>query len=486
MKDGLFKKFLAFSYGNWLGLIIGFVTTMVTTRLLATEAFGRASMFTLAINIIMIFIMFGADQAFIRYFYEVKEEQRGRLLYRTMRTPAIAVLVVSVILLIFREKVSVLLFDENNTIAVIMIVLGIIAQLADRFSRLVVRMQQKGGLYSFLEVTLKILSFGTLVGFYYLLGPSYEIIIYSTVVSLLLVSMIAIFKEKDFWFIKKGESLSHSYNQNKILRFGIPFMVTSLITWLFESFDKIAIRTWSTLDELGLYSAAFKIVALVHVFQITFNNFWTPVCYEHYQKKPEDKEFYARMMRVISLGMFTVGIGSIAGKDIIIAFLGSDYRPAANIMPFLIFMPMLHTISETTVMGINFMKKPKWHIFIAATACISNIIGNAILVPRFGAIGAAFSTAVAYVVFFTLRTTISNKYYPVKQNLVQFYFMLSLIFAYATFSIFTKSILLNMSIGIGLFLFMLLLYKKDTKDGMAYLKKFIESKKIKGKSNSED
>lgn len=470
MKDGLFKKFLAFSYGNWLGLIIGFGTTMVTTRLLATEDFGRASMFTLAVNIIMIFIMFGSDQAFIRYFYEVKKEQRGRLLYRTMKTPVISVMITAAILLIFRESISELLFDEKNPMAVVMLVIGITAQLGDRFSRLVIRMQQKGALYSFLEVLLKIISFVSLIGFYYLLGPSYEIIIYSTVISLLAIFAIAVFKEKKFWFVRTGEALADTYSRRRILRFGMPFMVTSLITWLFESFDKIAIRSWSTLDELGLYSAAFKIVALVHVFQITFNNFWTPVCYEHFQKKPEDTEFYARMMRVISLGMFTVGIGSIAGKDIIIAFLGSDYRAAANIMPYLIFMPMLHTISETTVMGINFMKKPKWHIFIAGTSCVSNIIGNAILVPEYGAIGAAVSTAIAYVIFFTLRTVISNRFYPVKQNLLQFYFMLALIFAYATFSIYTGSILLNMGAGFALFLFMLLLYKRDTKDGIAYIR----------------
>jgi len=479
LKDSLFKKFLAFSYGNWLGLIIGFGTTMVTTRLLATEDFGRASMFTLAVNIIMIFIMFGSDQAFIRYFYEVKEEQRGRLLYRTMKTPIISVLVTAVILLVFRNQISEMLFEEKNPTAVVMLVIGITAQLGDRFSRLVIRMQQKGALYSFLEVLLKVISFASLLGFYYLLGPSYEIIIYSTVVSLLLIFGIAVLKEKTFWFRKTGEPLEQRYSRRRILRFGMPFMVTSLITWLFESFDKIAIRSWSTLDELGLYSAAFKIVALVHVFQITFNNFWTPVCYEHFQKKPEDKEFYARMMRVISLGMFTVGIGSIAGKDIIISFLGRDYRDAANIMPYLIFMPMLHTISETTVMGINFMKKPKWHIFIAGTACVSNIIGNAILVPEFGAIGAAISTAIAYVIFFTLRTVISNMLYPVKLNLVQFYFMLALIFAYATFSIYTTSILLNMGVGIILFLFMLLLYKKETLEGIAYVRGIDISKVLK-------
>ena len=29
MKDNLLKKFISFSYGSWIGLIIGFITTLI-------------------------------------------------------------------------------------------------------------------------------------------------------------------------------------------------------------------------------------------------------------------------------------------------------------------------------------------------------------------------------------------------------------------------------------------------------------------------
>ena len=54
----LLKKFLSFSYGSWIGIIIGIVSTPVITRLLTPEDFGKASMFTLALNILMVFVMF--------------------------------------------------------------------------------------------------------------------------------------------------------------------------------------------------------------------------------------------------------------------------------------------------------------------------------------------------------------------------------------------------------------------------------------------
>ncbi|TKH00449.1 lipopolysaccharide biosynthesis protein, partial [Peribacillus simplex] len=101
--------------------------------------------------------------------------------------------------------------------------------------------------------------------------------------------------------------------------------------------------------------------------------------------------------------------------------LGPEYQEASKILPFLVFMPLMYTISETTVLGINFYKKPKWHIVIAGVSCICNIIGNWVLVPQFGGLGAALSTAFSFIVFFMLRTHISLKYYKVNYGLGKLY-----------------------------------------------------------------
>ena len=75
MKENLLKKFLLFSYGSWIGLVISLLGTIITTRILLPEDFGRASMFTLALNIAMLFILLGMDQSFVRFFYEEDEEK---------------------------------------------------------------------------------------------------------------------------------------------------------------------------------------------------------------------------------------------------------------------------------------------------------------------------------------------------------------------------------------------------------------------------
>lgn len=461
MKDNLLKKFLEFSYGSWIGLIIGLGSTMITTRILSPDDFGKASMFTLTINICMILIIFGTDQSFVRFFYEEEEKNRGGLLFNCLNVPIVILILVVFFIIIFKRQITVFLFNEESLVIALILAVGIITQVLNRYGILIIRMQQKGNLFSIIQILNKVLNFMFILLLYLILGSQYQIIIYSFVITSVILTIISIVYEKKYWKSINFTKNNLKHGKVEILKYAYPLVFTTLITWLFESFDKIAIKQWSSFNELGVYSAAYKIVALLIVVQSSFTTFWTPVCYETYEKNPENKDFYKKMFRIVSFVMFSIAILCIAGKDIIVALLGTEYREASKIMPFLVFMPIMYTLSETTVIGINFYKKPRWHIFIASISCLVNILGNWMLVPRYGAIGASIATALSYVVFFSLRTFISLKYYKVRYGLKKTYIMIFIILLYAVYSIKNVNFLMDMLVGMGILLFMCLFYYKD-------------------------
>lgn len=475
MKDNLFRKFLSFSYGSGVGLIIGLFTTMIITRILSPEDFGKFSMFTLATSVCMIFVIFGTDQAFVRFYYEEKEENRGELLYNCFKTPVGVALVTSFVILLFYKPISVFLFEEEKFEIMLMLVFLIVIQAIYRYAVLVIRMQQKGHLFSLLEILNRLFQFVFIILLYFLLGASYEIVIYSTVITYIILTVVSIIYEREFWDYKNISSKKLKHSKVEILKYSYPLVLTTLITWLFQSIDKVALRHWSDFQELGLYAAAFKIVALLSVVQIGFSTFWTPVCYERFEKNPHDKNFYARMSKIVAISMFLIAIITISFKDIIILLLGEGYGEAANIMPFLVFMPLMYTLSETTVIGINFYKKPKWHILIAVVSCVTNVIGNFYLVPLYGAIGAAISTAFSYVVFFSMRTSISLKYYKVNYGLKRAYFMFFIIALFAMYSSYNEILIKNLIAGIISLLVLIVLYHKEL---LSLYRKYNEGKKL--------
>lgn len=470
MDNVLFKKFLTYFYGSGIGLIIGLITTMISTRLLLPEEFGKASMFILAVQMMMIFLVFGTDQAFVRFFYEEKTESRNRLLLNTLKFPLVLSGFVLLLLFLFRKHILLFLFDEVNMLIFWVLVSSIIFHVIYRFSLLVIRMQHKAHIYSLIEVLHKLLNLGLLTLLYFLIGARYEILIFSTAITLVIVTVTSVFFEKKFWAIPIKTNVKVKHSQRDIFKFSYPLVLTTLITWLFESFDKIAIRQWSNFEEVGLYTAAFRIVALLTVGQAAFSTFWAPVCYEHFEKNSTDVDFFSKTSKLVGFAMFVIAVLTILFKDIIIMLLGPEYSKAATIMPFLIFMPLMYTLSETTVIGINFFKKTKWHILIASVPCIVNIIGNFLLVPLFGAAGAAASTGLSYVLFFMLRTHLSLKYYQVDYGLKRIYFLIACTVIYALQnSIFPHHFLTYMA-GIVLLAVISFLYKYEISQLIVFFK----------------
>lgn len=106
---------------------------------------------------------------------------------------------------------------------------------------------------------------------------------------------------------------------------------------------------------------------------------------------------------------FTLGNFVLLSNNFLILLLGKKFYPALYIMPMLVFIPIMYVLSETTVIGINFKKKTKYFLYISFIVLIINLVGNLILVPLFGARGAAISTGISYIIFFSLRTYFSTK-----------------------------------------------------------------------------
>lgn len=461
MRDNLIKKFFNFSYGSWIGLLLGLLTTMLTTRLLSPDAYGIMSMFDLFLQIGLIISIFGTDQSFVRFFYEEEPSKRGALLLNSIRLPFIVSVLIVGLLFIFNKHLTIFLVGEEDYKLVIWLSLGIFAQLFFRYAQLVIRMQQNGHMYSILLILQRAFNILFVLLFFYTIGARYEVLIFSKVITLILLVLIAVYNGKSFWSISNIKIKGVKHSQSEIIRFGAPFVLTIFITWLFESFDKIALRQWSDFNEIGIYSAAMRLVALVLVVKQTFSSFWVPVAYERFEKNPEDKKFFRDVSTIVAYSMFLIATVSIAGKDIFVLLLGSEYKEAAFIMPLLVFIPVLYTISETTIIGINFYKKTKWHIVIALISCVSNIIGNLLLVPNYGAFGASLSTAISYIIFFSLRTYISKKFYNVSYPLFRIYLMIIVLFFYAISSVFITNNLVNIVLSIVLICALNLLFYRD-------------------------
>ena len=429
------KHFMVIGGGTLLNMIVGFITTPIITRIVGTDEYGQYSIFTMYTSIALMVLCMGLDQALIRFYYhDTSTDYQKTILKKCWQLPVIICITLGLILnLLCYTGIVQMEFDN---FVVTMMTVCVLFQILNRLDLILLRVSYKTNLYSMLQVGYKVGFAGlVLIGAFVFRQNYFYIMVVATVISYIGVTVAGILAQKNlwnFWNIKE----KHEINNKELYMYAFPFIISMGITTFFQAIDKISLNYYCTYSDVGIYSSAMTLVHIFAIIQTTFNALWAPMATEHYEKAPDDKEFHQRGNRIITLVMFFIGLSLILIKDVFALLLGADYREAAYILPFLIFNPIMYTISETTVVGIVFMKKSKMHIVIASLACIVNIVGNTLLVPVYGCRGAAISTGIAYIIFYVARTLIANHYYPVKWGLTRFWIITIVSLVYAWYNTF--------------------------------------------------
>ncbi len=464
--------FLTISFGTVINIVLGLLITPIITRLVSTEDYGRFSIFNMYTNIATMVLCMGLDQALVRFFYAREEKEYKQGLFRFCLIFPMSVTLVVSLFFIITDRSGFCRIEFSGAV-LLMLCINIMAAICGRIVALILRATYQSKLYVVCQITGKVVYTGVIL---LILGlfriRNFQSLVFSVVCSTISVAVIAMYYSFDYWTFQPCGTL---IKRREILQYSFPFILSMGVTTIFEAADKLSLQYLSTYKELGIYSSAMSIIHIFAIVQSAFNILWAPMQTEHYIKNPNDTSFIQRGNSYITILMFWVGFNLVLFKDIFVLILGKEYRGASYILPFLIFHPIMYTISETTCSGIEKSKKSYLNIFVALGACIVNILGNCIFVPMYGGRGAAISTGVSYIVFFMIRTIFSNRYYYIDYHLKK---LCILIITTVMFSWFCTFYNFNF-ITIGLYMInsmlLVVLYKAEIRElisiGKEYMKK---------------
>lgn len=435
-KNGFLKQFTIIGGGTFFNLLLGLFSTPVITRIVAPSEYGQLSIFTMYSGIALMVLCMGLDQAVVRYYYEKENlKYKQALLFRCIVIPIIASLIITIIVMAM-SLFHIVNFEFDSLIMFFLCVFTF-DQVIYRFSLLIVRLERNVKLFSLLQILQKLIYIIVALGLCYTIKENYLLLlVIATVVSYFVCMVVSIIAKKSMWNFKTVDVSNCTVSMSELMKYSVPFILSMGVTTLFQAIDKISLNYYCTYTEVGIYSSTMTLVHIFAIVQTAFNTLWAPMSVEHYTKYPEDTQFHKSANQIITVVMFFLGISLILVKEIFAILLGSKYREAAYILPFLIFNPIMYTISETTVAGLVFKKKSNLQVLVAVGACVTNIIGNSILVPQIGCQGAAISTGISYIVFYLLRTLLGMRYYYVDFKVTRFCMLTMIVSFYAFYNTF--------------------------------------------------
>ncbi len=454
MNDFL-RKLMGFSIGPILAALLSIIIIPVTTYFILPSEFGKSSLFSTVQSILVAVSYLGLDQAFVVYYYD--ESNKVKLYTNSIILPLIVIVISFLVLPLFIGDISFMLFNSSEYHAVIIGLFSMVPFIViSKFVLLSLRMENKALEYSLASILVNFATFIITLIFVLFIRRDFLAIVYSAIIGQILASIILIVVYRKY--IKFSFKLFDKTLFSKLLKYGLPFIVTVLVGWALNSMDQIFLRYFSTYEELGFYTLAMRLSNMLLVIQTSFSSFWTPT-YFKWNKDGVPQDMFDKVSQGLSCVMSIMLLSILLFKGLIPILISNTYENSVYILPFLLFYPLFFTMSETTSCGIFLKKKANVTIVIAVGAMITNLALNFLLVPTLGGKGAAIATGISYLVFFWLRTILSRKLWY-KFDIWRFVIITIVMFSASLVNMFVYNTIAVSIINV-IFIFVILFIHKD-------------------------
>lgn len=209
--------------------------------------------------------------------------------------------------------------------------------------------------------------------------------------------------------------------EKELLAYGKPLILYSTGSWINNAADRYLVLYLCGAAVNGLYGVAYKIPAILMVFQRVFAQAWQMSATKSY--KDEDGEAFFSMMYGSYHTFMVIGCAALILllKPIAHFLFQKDFYEA-----WILVSPLLISVIFGALTGflgsICLAHKDARSMGIATGIGAALNVGlNLLLIPRFGAMGAAIATAASYFTMYFMALLITRKYVKIRSRFVRDY-----------------------------------------------------------------
>lgn len=201
-----------------------------------------------------------------------------------------------------------------------------------------------------------------------------------------------------------------------LLKFGWPLLVGGLAGIANEMLDRQLLKYLLPKEEsfemVGVYGTVYKISIFLVLFNQAFRYAAEPFFFKN-AKAEDGKKRMAEVMRgfawVMSMGFVLI----IAFLDVLKYFIDEKFWVGLYLVPILLLANVILGINTNLNVWYKVSDKTVYGIYVTFTGLAVTVLGNVVLIPVWGILGAAVVTLVAYAAMFGVSLMWSRKHYPV-------------------------------------------------------------------------
>lgn len=192
----------------------------------------------------------------------------------------------------------------------------------------------------------------------------------------------------------------------ELFGYSFPLLTASLVSMTMGSAGAFLLGYFRNTSEVALFRAALPVAQLNNVVFMSFGMLYTPLAARFFAKNdyPAINALYWRTavwMAVLTFPVFALTF-SVA-KPLVVFMYGARYSQSGVILALLSLGYYFNVALGFNGSTIKVLGKLRYTVVINVVAAVVNIAGSLLLIPRYGAMGAAIGTMSAMVVHNLLK-----------------------------------------------------------------------------------
>jgi len=176
--------------------------------------------------------------------------------------------------------------------------------------------------------------------------------------------------------------------------------LASMMSMIYDQIDTVMLRYMRSETEVGLYVASYRMMTIAMSFTPILGQVFFPLLSETTGQDHENEQRYLGWLGQASVGLaLPIATGGFILAEPLTRFvLGSQYTGAGTLFRWLMLTIVAGPMASYFGSQLIPIAREKKYLVAVIAGAVMNVVLNLFLIPRYGAIAAAFTTAISQAV----------------------------------------------------------------------------------------
>lgn len=209
----------------------------------------------------------------------------------------------------------------------------------------------------------------------------------------------------------------------EMLKYSVPLIPNAIMMWLVAALNRPVMESYLGVEAIGIFAVANKFPGILSMLFAIFLQAWSISVLEEFGKK-DYAVFYNKILRLgVTMLIFLLCIVTFFSKFMVSFFASQAFFEAWKYIPVLTLGIVFSCISSLSGSHFWATKESKYLFYSSIGGALVAVLGNFLLIPLWGIMGASVSYVLSFVTVALIRIRYGWRYVKI-QRLDEYCFML--------------------------------------------------------------